>query len=185
MGQVRYPRNLLRAVLLAPMAALVFTVTAQADPQFPPRKAGLWENTARMSNMMMNGQKMPEQMGGPGGMVSYSCVDPASDLKLIERAAKGQGGCPPAVFGGGGNNFTIQNTCTMQNGSTMSLAGTMTFVSDEHVLMDMQMSGTAMSGDMHMSSQWTGACPAGIVPGDFGMMVNGSFQKEGNVNNLP
>jgi hypothetical protein len=30
-----------------------------------------------------------------------------------------------------------------------------------------------------------GACPAGIMPGDFGMMVNGTFQKEGNVNNVP
>jgi hypothetical protein len=182
MGKIRC---LLRAVVLAPVVVVVFSGAAQADPQFPPRKAGLWENTATMSNMMMNGQKMPGPVGAPGGMVSYSCVDPASDLKLMERAGKGQGGCPPAEFGGSGDTFTIRNTCTMRNGGTMGLSGTMTFVNDEHVLMDMQMSGTQMSGNMHMNSEWTGPCPAGIVPGDYGRMVNGSFQKEGNVNNVP
>jgi len=179
MGKVR--GSLLACVL----AAAVFPAVAKADPRFPPRKAGLWENTATMSNMMMNGQKMPVPMGTAGDIVSYSCVDPASDLKLIERAGKAHGDCPPAVFGGGGDSFTIQNTCTMQNGGTIGLAGKMTFVDDQHVMMDMQMSGTQMSGDMHMNAQWTGPCPAGIVPGDFGMMMNGSFQKQGNVLETP
>jgi len=155
--------------------------SARADPNFPPRKAGLWVNTATMSNMMMNGQKMP---GMPGGPLSVSCVDAESDLKLIQRASQGRAGCAPPVFGGGGDTFTINDTCAV-NGQTMSTAGTMTYVSDEHVVMDMQMSGTQMTGNMHVDSVWSGACPAGFVPGDYGMEMNGTFQKEGNVNNLP
>ncbi len=156
--------------------------SARADPSFPPRKAGLWENTSTMSNMMMNGQKMP---GMPPGMVSVSCVDPASDLKLMKRAAQGRGNCPPPDYAGSGGNFTINVTCAMQNGQTMTMAGTMTYVSDEHVVMDMQMSGTQMTGHMHVDSVWSGACPAGFAPGDYGMEMNGTFQKEGNVLNMP
>jgi hypothetical protein len=32
------------------------------------------------------------------------------------------------------------------------------------------------TGDM----KWLGACPAGIVPGDYGTMKNGVFTKQGN-----
>jgi hypothetical protein len=155
--------------------------SARADPNFPPRKAGLWETKATMSNMMMNGQKMP---GMPPGMVSVSCVDAESDLKLIQHAAQARGGCAPPVFGGGGNTFTVNVTCAV-NGQTTSTAGTMTYVNDEHVVMDMQMSGTQMTGNMHLDSVWSGACPAGFAPGDYGMEMNGTFQREGNVLNMP
>jgi hypothetical protein len=137
-----------------------------------------------MSNMMMNGQKMPGA-AGPTDMVNFSCVDPASDLKLIKRAAAGHGGCAPAVFGGGGSDFTMQISCTMQNGQSMNMAGTMTFINNEHVMMDMQMSGTQMSGNMQMDSVWSGPCPAGVMPGDYGTEMNGTFQKMGNVLNTP
>jgi hypothetical protein len=167
------------------LAPAVFSGVAKADPQFPPRKAGLWENTMTMSNAMMNGQKMPSAMGPPGGMVSYSCVDPASDLKLMKRGEAGQGGCPPPVFGGGGDRFTMQDTCTMQNGATLNISATMTFLNDQHVVVVSHTSGTQMSGDMNVNSVWTGSCPAGVMPGDYGMMMNGSFQKQGNVLNMP
>jgi len=172
-------------VRVALLASVLAPVVAHADPQFPPRKAGLWENTMTMSNATMNGQKMPGTMGPPGGMVSYSCVDPASDLKLMKRGETAQGGCAPPVFAGGGDSFTMQDTCTMQNGATLNISSTMTFLDDQHVVVDAKTSGTQMSGDMHVNSAWTEACPAGVMPGDYGMMMNGSFMKQGNVLNMP
>jgi hypothetical protein len=174
---------LVRAWVLGVAGLVVMAGAAKADPQFPPRKAGLWENTMTSANMMMNGQKMPGP-GGPGGMVTFSCVDPASDLKLEKRMTAGEPGCAPPVFGGGGGHITFANSCA-RDGHTTNVTGAMTYVSDQHIVVDMQMSGTGMTGSMQMSSVWSGACPAGIVPGDYGMVMGGAFQKEGNVNNLP
>jgi hypothetical protein len=167
------------------VAAGVFGIvsSARADPQFPPHKAGLWEGTMKMSNMMMNGQPAPS-MGPAGGMVTFSCVDPASDLKLEKRMAAGEPGCSVPVWGGSGAHYTFTNTCS-NGGGTTSMAGAMTYVNDEHIIIDMQMSGTGMTGTMHGDSQWSGACPDGIVPGDFGMVMGGNLQKEGNVLNMP
>ncbi len=185
MGKRVDPRNFIRAVALVPVVMVVFSAAAHADPNFPPRKAGLWQTTMTMKNMTMNGQKMPGPMGPPGGIISASCVDPANDLKLMKRAAAGEHGCAPPVFSGGGDHYTMADSCNLPDGTQMSMNGSMTYVSDEEVTVETQMSSTKMSGDMHMDSKWVGACPAGIVPGDFGMMMNGTFHKTGNVNNVP
>jgi hypothetical protein len=44
----------------------------------------------------------------------------------------------------------------------------------------MQMNSTDVN-----DSKWVGDCPAGWVSGDFGKMVNGVLQKDGNFNNMP
>ncbi len=156
MGRRLYPGNIIRAVALAPVVMVVFSAAAHADPNFPPRKAGLWQNTIIMSNMTMNGQKMPSGMGPPGGIVSASCVDPASDLKLMKRAAAGEHGCAPPVFGGSGDQFTMSDSCNLPDGTQMAMNGSMTYVSDEEVTVETQISSAKMSGNMHMDSKWVG-----------------------------
>jgi hypothetical protein len=183
MGKVRYPGNLLRAVVLAPLAVVVFSGVAQADPQFPPRKPGLWENKLSMGDM--SNQSAPAgspQM--PSQMTMFSCVDPASELKLDKRMAAGEPGCTQPEWSGGGNQYTFAESCT-ENGATTNTTGTVTYLNDEHIVSDTSMSGTGMNRHMHADAQWAGSCPAGMAPGDFGMVMGGSFMKQGNVNNLP
>ncbi|HQT63103.1 MAG: hypothetical protein B7Z75_12570 [Acidocella sp. 20-57-95] len=91
------------------------------------------------------------------------------------------GGCMRTDFVADGNSYDIHGSCTGPRGAAMVSQGKITVDSDILTETDMTMTGSGMTIHMVGQSKWLGACPAGVVPGDTGMMQNGSFVKTGNV----
>ncbi|MDE2006635.1 MAG: DUF3617 family protein [Rhodospirillales bacterium] len=170
-----------RAALLAPLAIAAPIGLASASATFPPMRPGLW-----MSSMVMH----MTVTGHPADkdntpMVRYACHNAASmaaAMKLLSGAMKG---CTFDLEGSG-SNYTMTTKCTNPMGApgTVTGNGTITTHGDtgvhfvENTVSDMRHMHMTMAatGD----SKWVGACPAGIVPGDYGVMHNGVFQKQGN-----
>jgi hypothetical protein len=71
----------------------------------------------------------------------------------------------------------------------MNVSGTMNLIGETEMRMQetSSMTSAGMTGTITMSgdAKWIGQCPSGVVPGDFGTMVNGKFQKEGNFADMP
>ncbi len=173
----------LKDIYLGSVAAAVFCTAAAASTTLPPRKPGFWQTTMVMK-MLVNGQPMNGgPMNAPGGMVMAQCIDPKTDLKMMERMGSERGqACSKPDIEGGGNNFTMSSTCQSPVTGTMTMNATLTFESDTAAHTVVQMTSPKMTGTMTEDAHWLGACPAGVVPGDVGMMMNGTFRKLTNVN---
>ena len=87
---------------------------------------------------------------------------------------------------GSGSHFTMTTKCTNPMGSPGTVTGSGTFTTHGDTDVHFVANSVSDMAKMHMTmavtgdSKWVGACPAGIVPGDFGIMRNGVFQKLGN-----
>lgn len=170
-------------------AALLLTATAapaRANTTFPPMRPGFWQGTMYM-HMNMSGQP-PDTDNTP--MITYNCQNAASMAAEMQRMAGAVPGCTFDLEGGSGH-YTLATTCKNIGGQpgTLTGAGTITMQGDTGMHMVETSSGNMgsmqMSSNMTGDSKWIGACPAGVQPGDFGRMVNGAFQKEGNFLTTP
>jgi hypothetical protein len=154
---------------------------ALASTTLPPLRPGFWQTTMLM-HMNLSGQP-PDTDNTP--MVNYNCQDAASMAAAMKMMA---GAIPGCTFDleGGGNTYTITTSCKNIAGQPGTLTGTGTITLAGDAAMHMVETSSGNIGSMQMSSnmtgdsKWIGACPAGVQPGDFGKMVNGAFQKEGN-----
>jgi hypothetical protein len=166
----------IRAAVLAPIGLAIFTTAAAANVTLPTRKPGLWETTMTMT-MTMNGQTMGNNMPP---VVRASCSSAATDAEGMKQMASGNGACGNFDIEGSGDVYTMTGTCTSPMGGTMSTHATITRISDNEFTMQSQTTSPNFSGNMTGDSKWVGACPDGIVPGDYGVMQNGQFVKQGN-----
>lgn len=173
-----------RAVLLAPAGLSAFTAVASASTTLPPRKPGFWVTTLNMHMVMPN---MPAgaaaAMGGGAPMVTALCTDHSIDA--LEARHLAGNNCKSIDIEGGGDTYTITSVCKGYSDAPMTTHVTLNIVSPEEVLMHSTTNSTGMNGTMDGDSKWTGACPAGVVPGDVGHMVNGSFMKLTNIKDMP
>jgi len=165
-------------------AALWLTAAASpalANATLPSLKPGFWQNTMLM-HMNMAGQP-PDTDNTP--VVNYNCEDAASMAAAMKMMAGAIPGCTFDLEGGGGT-YTITTNCKNVGGQPGTLTGTGTITMAGDTAMHMvesssgNIAGMQMSSSVTGDSRWIGACPAGVTPGEFGRMVNGVFQKQGN-----
>jgi hypothetical protein len=167
--------------LLCGALATAGAAPALADATLPHMHPGLWQTTMNMT-MDMQGQP-PGAAGAP--TVTYMCENDATIAAAMKQLNGALPGCS-FDMGGGNGSYTMTTNCVNPGGQpgTISGTGTMTLTGDSALHMTETSNATmqnmlmkmAMTGD----SKWIGACPEGVVPGDFGTMANGAFQKEGN-----
>ncbi len=147
----------------------------------PDRRAGFWQTTMTPTmHMTVNGQVM-DRTGQT--MITALCTDPATEA--LEHKKLMAGGCMQSDFVADGNAYDIHGSCPGPHGAAMVSQGKITVDSDTKTEVDFTMSGSGMTIHMVGQSKWLGACPVGVVPGDMGMMQNGSFVKTGNVQTGP
>jgi len=172
-------RFILPAVCAA--ASLAAAPAALADAVLPPMKPGFWQNTMVM-HMNMAGQP-PDTDDTP--TVTYSCQSAQTMADAMKHMGGDMPGCAFDIEGSGGR-YTIAVGCTNPGGAPgkLTASGTMVFAgeSEMRVKESSSMVSPAMSMKMSMDgdAKWVGRCPSGVMPGDFGSMVNGAFKKEGN-----
>ena len=174
-----------RRLAMASAGTLLLCGTAHASTTFPPRKPGFWETSMVMKmTMTMNGQT--SSSNDPTPMITALCSSAATDAQS-EKMMTG-GVCKGLDIEQSGNVYTLSGTCADPLGGPNAVAtmhGTITMQGDEAFHMVSQISGPNMSGTTVGDSRWLGACPAGIVPGDFGAYQNGTFTKHGNLLQMP
>jgi hypothetical protein len=176
----RLHRVILAAVCTAAAPAAYASVT------FPPMKPGFWQNSMLM-HMNMAGQP-PDTDNTPN--VTFSCMSLQTMANSMKQLTGALPGCTFDLEGGGGS-YTITTKCTNLGGQpgTMNVSGTMNLIGETEMRMQetSSMTSAGMTGTITMSgdAKWIGQCPSGVVPGDFGTMVNGKFQKEGNFADMP
>jgi len=179
-------RLAVRLALLAAPAVCAFACLAAAEATLPPMHPGLWQNSMVM-NMQMQGDNSPPDMTPT---ISYSCENAYGLAEQIKMTSGMLSGCTFDLEGGG-STFTITTDCVNPDGQKGSLKGTSTLTllgttaihltgTSSGNIANMQMNSTDVN-----DSKWVGDCPAGWVSGDFGKMVNGVLQKDGNFNNMP
>jgi len=176
---MHHPGHILRAATAA--FALAAAAPALANTTLPPLRPGFWQGTMMM-HMNMSGQP-PDTDNTP--MVNYNCQDAASMAAAMKMMAGAVPGCTFDIEGGG-STYTITTDCKNIGGQPGKLTGTGTITLQGETAMHIVESSNGNMGNMQISSsmtgdsKWIGACPAGVQPGDFGKMVNGVFEKEGN-----
>ena len=145
-------------------ALTVAAITPASALDFPPRRAGLWENTMHMDGMT---KQMPS---------SKVCIDSATDAKMMAYGMHMKAeGCEPVHVAGSGNVRTVDTLCHL-NGGTQKSHIMMNYMGDASYHMDMvtqfdpPMAGHAQS-HVIQDAKWLGPCPAGMKGGD--MMING------------
>jgi|GEM_PF-902329 hypothetical protein len=177
----------LRAAALVSAGTALFCATAQASATFPPRKPGLWQTTMVMHmKMLMNGQTINDNSDTP--IINELCSNAATDAQSMKMLTGGSSHCGPMDIEKTGGVYTITGSCPDPlggKGGVITFNGTITPQGDTAYHMVSQSTGTGMSSSMVADSKWLGACPAGMVPGDFGTVTNGKFVKRGNLLNPP
>jgi hypothetical protein len=175
-------RGLLGVSAVVVGAALLGSA-ARADGSFPPRKPGWWQTTMVMT-MSMKGQP-PDNDTTP--FTSLMCSDATTDAITMKQMAGDTGKCLAFDISKSGDTYTITGSCPDPMGSSgvMTTHGTMVFQSDTQIHIVSDTVSPSMSGHVIGDSKWLGACPAGVKPGDFGLMQNGVFKKQGNVLDKP
>jgi hypothetical protein len=169
----------LRRALLCGAFAIAGAAPALADATLPHMHPGFWETTM---NMTMDGQS-PDSAGPP--RITYMCQNDATVAAAMKQMNGALPGCTFDMEGGDGN-YTMTTNCVNPAGQpgTITGSGTMTLRGDSALHMTETSDAKMQSMDMKMAmtadSKWVGACPAGVMPGDFGTMTNGAFQKQGN-----
>jgi Protein of unknown function (DUF3617) len=152
-------------IRLALAAALtVAAITPASALDFPPRRAGLWENTLHMDGMT---RMIP---------TSQICIDAATDVKMMHYGMHMKASdCEAVSVTGSGNVRVVDSVCHL-NGGTQKSHVMVNYMGDASYHMDMQthfdppMNGKAES-HMTQDAKWMGPCPAGMKPGE--MMING------------
>jgi hypothetical protein len=168
--------------LLALAAAMALPGAARADGPFPTRKPGFWVTTMVM-HMSMPGM-VADKDSTP--IISAMCTDPATDALSMKRLAGDNGKCSAFDITHAGNVYTVNGTCAdPMGGGEMTTNGTITVISETAIHAQSKTTSAHFSGDETSDAKWAGACPAGVVPGDIGHMVNGKFVKLTNIANLP
>jgi hypothetical protein len=174
-------KTLRRAVLLAPLAVSAAAPIAAASVNFPPMRAGFWVSTMVM-HINMTGQP-PDTDNTP--TIRYNCLNDATMAASMKALSGIMPGCVTDLEGGG-VTYTMTTKCTNPEGLTGSMDASGTFTTDSDTAIHFvetssgDLSGMKMTSDASGDYKWTGACPAGVVPGDYGSMVNGVFKKDGN-----
>ncbi len=170
-----------RAALLAPLALTASVGLAAASATFPPMRPGFW-----MSSMVMHmnvAGRPPDNDSTP--IVRYACHDAASMAAAMKALGGAMNGCTFDLEGSG-SHFTVTTHCTNPMGAPGTVTGTGTITTHGDTEVHFVENSVSNMAKMHMTmaatgdSKWVGACPAGTVPGDFGIMHNGVFQKLGN-----
>jgi hypothetical protein len=175
-----------RAALLAPALLFGLATAAGANTTLPPRKPGFWVTTMVMHMSMPGAPAMAQAMSSGAPIVSAMCTDPSIDALEMKRMTGDNGHCQSFDIEGGGSVYTVTGVCTdPMGGGTMTTHGTFTIASADEILVHSTTASAHMSGDMTGDSKWSGPCPAGIVPGDIGHMVNGNFVKLTNIKDMP
>jgi hypothetical protein len=172
-----------RAAFLAPLALCLAAPLASASFTFPPMRPGLWVSSSVM-HMNMAGEA-PDTDNTPD--VRYNCMDAATLAAAVKLMTSGgfMSGCAVDMEGTGGV-YTMTIACKNPDGMTGTINGNGTFTTDGDTAMHFTDHTTSNLQNMNMTAddtgdmKWLGACPAGIVPGDYGTMKNGVFTKQGN-----
>jgi hypothetical protein len=173
-------KRLSACAVLACVGLLGFSATAQANATFPPRKPGFWITTMTMDMKM---QGYPQAAGAANApIVNALCTDPATDAASLKKMEELKPGCTFSLTQDG-NVYTMDNSCPdpMGGTGTMVTHGTITFISDSEIVSQSTTVSPHMSATEKSDAKWSGACPAGVVPGDFGHITNGKFVKLINV----
>jgi Spy/CpxP family protein refolding chaperone len=174
------------AAALASGACAAGTPAASASIQLPPMKPGFWQQSMLM-HMTMAGQP-PDTDNTPN--VTFSCMSLQTMKNSMKQMTGALPGCTFDLEGGGGS-YTLTTNCTSLGGQPGKMSGTGTLNFTGQTEMRIQetatMASAGLNATMSMSgdAKWVGQCPAGVVPGDFGKMVNGAFQKQGNFTDMP
>jgi hypothetical protein len=163
------------------IAFMTISPAALASTQLPPMRPGFWESSTVM-HMNVAGQP-PDTDNTPD--IQYNCEDAASMATELKVMAGSLPGCTFDLEGGG-STYTLTGNCKNPSGMTGTITSTGTITLDgdtawhmiETSSSDIQNMQTKM--DMTGDSKWIGACPSGVVPGDYGTMTNGAFTKQGN-----
>ncbi|HUZ63924.1 MAG TPA: DUF3617 family protein [Acetobacteraceae bacterium] len=157
------------------MAVLGATASAAT---LPPRRPGFWQTTMTME-MTLNGKSIPK--GAP--TVTAMCTDAATDAIEMKKLTGNRDQCANAHIAGSGKTYTMTSSCADPMGGTGKLTTHTTFTILSHTAMHMESvtKSPHMSGHIVSNSKWLGACPAGVVPGDVGHMMNGKFVKLTNI----
>ncbi len=158
-------------------AALCFLAGHAAADPVPTRQSGLWQNTVTITDMTIHGKPYKLKSGKfAPDTVTVICDPGALPATPVAPPAAGDR-CPaPTVKPGAAGSYTITETCARPDGTT-SFSGTLVFDGDRATHLTMHMTSPGMSSTMREDSKWLGACPAGIHPGDFGVMSHGKFKK--------
>lgn len=156
---------------------------ARAEGSFPPRKPGWWQTTMVMT-MNMKGQP-PDHDTTP--LNSFMCSDAATDAITMKQMAGDTGKCMAFDITKSGDTYTVSGSCPdpMGGSGVMTTHGTMVFAGDTQIHIVSDTVSPSMSGHVMGDAKWLGACPAGVKPGDFGMMKDGVFSKQGNILDKP
>jgi hypothetical protein len=142
------------------LLALPLSVAAQ---EFPKMRAGLWQTTT-MTRAARTADK-------PAPHVTTICIDD-SVQKLMMQMAQGmmRGMCSKHELRVSGATVTGDAVCEMMGSristrSVMKFSGDTSYHTDAHMIYDPPLNGRK-EADTVVDGKYTGACPAGMSPGD-------------------
>jgi hypothetical protein len=155
---------LLGAALSTPVSALAATL--------PARQPGLWQSTTTVTDS--KGTPLPHA----AGIVTVSCVDPATDLKFF---FSGTSQCTSVHVDGADPTYVITGNCKDEFGKPVKINESLTYASLQSVALTAIIASP--NGPLHVTSQlaYQGDCLPGMQPGDEGDIENGAFSKADNV----
>jgi hypothetical protein len=137
--------------LLGMIAAACLAAAAHAG-DYPNIREGLWTTTTTMSDA-----KRPPQTGN-------MCNSTAVMQSVIDAHKKSDQPCKIVSLSHNGSVYTEQTECTF-GGQVRKSTSVTTFTGDTAVHTEMhQADGTVT---VTSDSKYVGACPAGMVPGDY------------------
>jgi len=165
------------ALIRLGLAGLFLVVTAAPGmaASLPQRQAGMWQSSTVAT--LPDGTKY--QGGQP--VVTVTCVDALDDQKFF---LIGGHACSTLDVSGSGGQYRIDGTCA-HAGKSVTVHETLNYVNAQTV----ELAGTVDtgSGPISLSAElkYTGACVAGMQPGDEGSLdSNGNFDKTDNINDF-
>jgi hypothetical protein len=154
-----HPRSHLRPLAtLATVLALTMAAAVVAAPVMPYSKPGLWVIT--------------QHVGTPAKTFETKlCIDKATQADLIDAGgAMAKSMCSKDDMTGGGNRLQIDAVCRV-GPSTVTSRTIVTYAGDSafQSVTDGQFSPAFMGKTTThgtIDAKWSGACPAGMAPGD-------------------
>ncbi|HEY1857785.1 DUF3617 domain-containing protein [Acidocella sp.] len=157
-------------IWLAVLGSLMAQAAGAAT--LPARAPGLWQSVSTVRGP--DGKVLPNA----DNVVTVSCVDADNDAKFF---TSGESACTDLRISGAGQHFAINGACRGQ-GQYMTIHETLFYASPQDVQLQAQLK--LPSGPITIAAQlrWQGACLPGMMPGDEGNIVNGTFSKADNIN---
>jgi hypothetical protein len=179
------PRILRRATVLAVSClACLAPAGASASATLPSLRPGFWQSS---SVMLVNMQGQPPDTDSTP-TIRYNCFDTATMEKSMKLLTSGGMANCKTDIEGAGNTYTMTVSCPSPTGGAGTIKTNGTMVFDGNTSFHTVTTGSSNIPSMQMTihavddAKWLGACPAGVVPGDYGTMTNGVFAKTGNTN---